>query len=70
MQDSVDDSPWLTVEQVAERLQVPVKTVRYWRHLGTGPRAVRVGRFIRYHIDDLAKWERALPEYRGRTVSA
>ena len=71
MQDSIEDSPWLTVDQVAERLQVPVQTVRYWRHLGTGPRAKRIGRFIRYSVEDLREWERSLPEHHsGREAAA
>ena len=54
------DSPWLTIDEIAERFQVPVATVRYWRHLGTGPRAVRIGRFVRYALDDVIEWERRL----------
>ncbi len=54
------DSPWLTIDEIAERYQVPVATVRYWRHLGTGPKAVRIGRFVRYRLADVLAWEQKL----------
>lgn len=46
----------LTTEQLAERLQVPVATVRMWRHRGTGPKGVRLGRHVRYRASDLEAW--------------
>lgn len=46
----------LTTEEVGARLKVPAETVRYWRHVGTGPRAIKVGRFVRYREDDLSTW--------------
>lgn len=57
---SPGDSPWLTIDEVAERFQVPVKTVRYWRYLGTGPQAVKIGRFVRYALTDVLAWETEL----------
>lgn len=54
------DSPYLTIDDLAERYQVPVATIRYWRHLGTGPKAMKIGRFVRYKIDDVLAWERQL----------
>ena len=54
------DSPYLTIDDLAERYQVPVATVRYWRHLGTGPKAMKIGRFVRYALDDVLEWERKL----------
>jgi len=54
------DSPWLSIDELAERYQVPAATVRYWRHLGTGPKASKIGRFVRYHIEDVLSWERQL----------
>jgi len=54
------DSPFLTVDELAERYQVPVATVRYWRNRGTGPKAVKIGRFIRYPFADVVAWEREL----------
>ena len=38
----------LTLPEVADLVRVPVATLRYWRHLGCGPRSFRVGRHVRY----------------------
>jgi excisionase family DNA binding protein len=43
----------LTVQQLAELLKVPVGTVYRWRHLGVGPRGIRVGRHVRYRQSDV-----------------
>ena len=37
-------------------LRAPVATLRYWRHLGTGPRRFRAGRRVLYRRDDLHSW--------------
>jgi hypothetical protein len=49
--DSTDERPTaedqlLTIAEVAAIVRVPVATLRYWRHLGTGPRSFRVGRGV------------------------
>lgn len=43
----------LTITEAAELLRAPVATLRYWRHLGTGPRSFRLGRRVLYRRDDL-----------------
>ncbi|WP_112248788.1 helix-turn-helix transcriptional regulator [Kribbella monticola] len=45
-----------TVEDVAEYLGVPVKTLYKWRCQAYGPRAVRVGKHLRYDPDDVIAW--------------
>lgn len=50
----------LTVAQVAEYLQVPVQTLYLWRHKGTGPRHVKMGRHLRYRQADLDAWVESL----------
>jgi len=52
------DSPFLTLDELAERYQVPVATVRYWRNHGRGPKAVKIGRYLRFRIEDVLTWER------------
>lgn len=47
---------FLTTEQLAELLQVPVQTCRAWRHYGTGPKGVRLGRHVRYRRTDVDRW--------------
>jgi excisionase family DNA binding protein len=50
----------MSVGQLAEYLQVPVKTVYAWRHKRTGPRSLKVGRHVRYRRKDVDAWlERA-----------
>lgn len=46
----------MTSVDVAEYLQVPVSTVRGWRVTGRGPRAVAVGRHVRYRRSDVEAW--------------
>jgi excisionase family DNA binding protein len=45
----VAEEQWLTVEQVAERLQVHIETVRRWIRSGDLP-SVRLGRRAGYRI--------------------
>ena len=46
----------LTIAEAAQLLRAPVATLRYWRHLGTGPRSFRLGRRVLYRRDDLHSW--------------
>ena len=46
----------LTITEAAELLRAPVATLRYWRHLGSGPRSFRLGRRVLYRRDDLDDW--------------
>jgi excisionase family DNA binding protein len=46
----------LTITEAAELLRAPVATLRYWRHLGTGPTSFRLGRRVLYRRDDLQAW--------------
>src|SRR5829696_1830907 len=46
----------LTITEAAELVRAPVATLRYWRHLATGPRSFRLGRRVLYRSDDLRSW--------------
>jgi len=46
----------LTITEVADILRAPVATLRYWRHLGTGPHSFRIGRGVRYWHQDVTTW--------------
>lgn len=46
----------LTIEEVSDLIRVPINTLRYWRHLGSGPRSFRLGRHIRYWKTDVVLW--------------
>lgn len=47
---------FMTTEELAQLLRVPVQTVRQWRHHGTGPKGYRVGRHVRYRGSDIEAW--------------
>jgi predicted DNA-binding transcriptional regulator AlpA len=51
-----DGDELLTIAEVAAIVRAPVATLRYWRHLGTGPRSFRVGRGVRYWRTDVNAW--------------
>ena len=46
----------LTITEAADLLRAPVATLRYGRHLGTGPRSFRLGRRVVYRSEDLRAW--------------
>ena len=50
------DDELLTMQEVANVVRVPVATLRYWRHLGTGPRSFRIGRSVRYWRTEVFAW--------------
>lgn len=46
----------LTLSEAAEILRASPDTLRYWRHIGTGPRSARFGRRVVYREDDVLAW--------------
>jgi excisionase family DNA binding protein len=46
----------LTIAEVAAITRAPISTVRYWRHLGTGPSSFRLGRRVVFRRADLDRW--------------
>ncbi|WP_237089621.1 helix-turn-helix transcriptional regulator [Nocardioides dokdonensis] len=42
--------------EVADRTRLPVGTLRWFRHQGTGPRSAKVGRRIMYREADVLAW--------------
>ena len=46
----------LSMQEVADIVRVPLATLRYWRHLGTGPRSFRIGRSVRYWHTEVFRW--------------
>lgn len=54
---------YLTTAEVAERYRTKESTVRYWRHIGKGPRSVKIGRTVLYPVDEVERHdERVLAE--------
>ena len=46
----------LSVEELAEMLQVPIATVYRWQSRGDGPTGMRIGRYVRFDPGDVASW--------------
>ena len=44
---------YLTTEEVADLLRTSPETVRYWRHIGKGPKSFKVARRVLYAADDV-----------------
>ncbi|MFD9569677.1 helix-turn-helix transcriptional regulator [Streptomyces sp. NPDC059982] len=57
--------PYLTTAEVAERYRTAESTVRYWRHVGYGPRGVKVGRRVLYIESELARFDQELLGHDG-----
>lgn len=49
-------SDFLTNEDIAQLVRVPVSTVRYWKHMGEGPRSMKVGRRVLHRREDVEVW--------------
>lgn len=47
----------LSVADFAERENVSIQTVYQWNKDGTGPRYMRVGKYVRYRLVDVVNWE-------------
>lgn len=52
----MDMAKYLTTQEVADLTRTPVETVRYWRHVGKGPDAFKVGRRVLYAEADVIAW--------------
>ena len=48
--------PLLTIEALAEYLDVPVTTIRDWSTDGKGSFAIRVGARVRFAVSDVLRW--------------
>lgn len=53
---NMEQQTHLTPAQLAERIQIEVRTLEAWRYRRVGPPFVRVGRTVRYPINELEKW--------------
>lgn len=57
----------MSTQELADYLRVPVGTLYSWRHEGRGPVAVKVGRHLRFRIEDVEAW---IAEHRDEPRSA
>jgi len=47
---------YITPQQLADLLQVPIGTIRRWRHVGEGPPGFRAGKHVRYSLAEVLSW--------------
>lgn len=47
---------FMTLEEVADLLRMPPETLRYWRHIGKGPKSFRPGRRVLFAREDVEQW--------------
>jgi excisionase family DNA binding protein len=50
------EDPLRTTEWLAGYVAVPVQTIYQWRLKGTGPRAIKVGKHLRFRQTDVDAW--------------
>ncbi len=46
----------LTVPEVAEMTRLPEATIRWFRHVGKGPRSAKLGRRVVYKESEVMEW--------------
>ena len=46
----------LSTEEVAAKVNLPASTLRYYRHIGTGPASFKLGKSVRYDEDVVDAW--------------
>jgi excisionase family DNA binding protein len=46
----------LSIDDLAELLQVPRATIYRWNHRGLGPTPLHIGRHVRYRPSDVNSW--------------
>lgn len=47
---------YLTAENLARWLAVPIATLSYWRATRQGPSFYRIGKHVRYRLSDVEAW--------------
>ena len=47
---------WIGITQLAEELDVPVRTIYAWRTKNYGPRGATFGKHVRYRRSDVEAW--------------
>jgi DNA-binding transcriptional MerR regulator len=60
---------YYTTAEVAARYRVTPGTVRYWRHVGYGPKGVRNGRRVLYPRAAIEAHDRRLAARAGSTAA-
>lgn len=51
-----DEFEFLTINEAAALLRIPVATLRWYRSVGQGPRSFKLGRRVHYDKQELRNW--------------
>lgn len=62
-------SQYLTLAEVAEHYRTTDGTVRYWRHIGYGPKGVKLGTRVLYPRAEIERFDRQLAEQAGAAAA-
>ena len=52
----IDRRQLLRPDELAAFLGIPLATIYRWRSRGDGPRGIRVGRHVRYRVEEVERW--------------
>jgi excisionase family DNA binding protein len=52
----IDRRRLLRPDELAAFLGIPLATIYRWRSRGDGPRGIRVGRHVRYRVEEVERW--------------
>jgi DNA-binding transcriptional MerR regulator len=47
---------YMTTNEVAELCRTSPETVRFWRHVGNGPKSFKAGRRVLYPTVEVQRW--------------
>ena len=61
---------YMTLPEVAEHYRTTEAVVRYWRHLGRGPKGVKVGTRVLYPRREVERYDRELAAEAGAESAA
>lgn len=53
---------YMTTAEVADHYRRPESTIRYWRHIGYGPRGIKVRGKVLYDVAEVERFDQELRE--------
>ena len=60
---------YMTTHELANLMRTSPESVRFWRHVGKGPRSFKAGRAVLYARSDVEDWLAALRRDQSAQVS-
>lgn len=46
----------LSTSEVASKYGIPEATLRWWRHINSGPASFKIGRRVHYRCEEIDRW--------------